>query len=296
MSVTRYDGASRETREGTPPLNRKYIPYTMKVDRSVTKLLGNLEARDRIDSLRVLLVERDERRADQLLLLLAAARHCAILVPDLDEAAEALSIQRFDLVLLASSECVEDAAAFVSKLRNLESGQRSDSRATVLGCSPSLEGAPFLDGSLPHGFNAERLAGAVFRAQTAGQPAAPTETGFPALPVFEPDQFGEQCANEIWLMIEIIDLFSVEQNRELPAMLEALATADFEQLSRLAHTLKGSLAALHAPLAWQRTQSLEMAANKGDSPLCAEALQALNLDLADLNAHLASFRRACLCP
>ncbi len=296
MSVTRYDGASRETREGTPPLNRKYIPYRMKVDRSVTKLLGNLEARDRIDSLRILLVERDERRADQLLSLLAAARHCAILVPDLDEAAEALSIQRFDLVLLASVECVEDAAAFVSKLRNLESGQRSDSRATVLACSPSLGQAPFLDGSLPHGFNAELLADAVFRAQIAGPAAAPTQPGLPTLPVFEPEQFGEQCANETGLMIEIIDLFSAEQNREVPAMVEALAEADFEQLSRLAHTLKGSLAALHAPLAWQRTQSLEMAARNGNSRLCAEAFEALNRDLAELNTHLSSFRQACLCP
>lgn len=296
MSVTEYDGASRETREGTPPLNRKYIPCTMKVDRPVTKLLRNLEARNQIDSLRILLIEGDKGRADQLLCLLDAAGHCAILVPDLDEAAEALSIQRFDLVLLASGQSVEGSAGFVSKLRNLEAGQRSNSRATVLGYSPSLSGAPFLDGSLPDEFNAELLADAVIHVQTAGLPASPPEPGLPTLPVFEPDQFGEQCANETGLMIEILDLFSDEQSRELPAMFQALGAAEFEQLSRLAHTLKGSLAALHAPLAWHRTQSLEMAAKDGNSRLCTEALQALNRDLAELNTHLSSFRQACLYP
>lgn len=257
-------------------------------------MLGNLEARDQIDSLRILLVEGDERRADQLLSLLAASGHCAILVPDLDEAVEALSVQRFDAVWLASGQSVEGSAGFVSKLRSLEAGQRSGSRAAVLGCSPSLSEARFLDGSLPREFDEEGLAEALSRSSVTRPPTStPAESGPPA---FEPDRFEEQCANETGVMIEIIDLFSAEQNRELPAMVQALAEADFEQLSRLAHTLKGSLAALHAPVAWQCTQSLEMAAKNGNSRLCAEALQALKRDLTELNEHLSSFRQACLCP
>ena len=97
-------------------------------------------------------------------------------------------------------------------------------------------------------------------------------------------------------MIELIDLFSAEQNRELPAMVQALADGDFEQLSRLAHTLKGSLGALHAPLAWHAAQSVEMAAKNENSRVCAEALQALNRDLAELNESLSSFRQAFSAP
>ena len=296
MSRTEYDGASRETREGTPPLNRKYIPYTKKVDRSVTKLLRNLAARDRTGSLRILLVEEDERRADHLLALLDASGHCAMVVPDLGDAAEASSLQRFDAVWLTSGQSIAGLASFVSKLRNLEAGQRSDSRATVLGCSPSLEEAHLLDGSLPHEFDEEGLAEALSRSSIVGPGNfAHSETGVPASPVFEPDQFGEQCGNETGLMIEIIDLFSAERDRELPAMVQALAEADFEQLSRLTHTLKGSLGALHAPLARHRAQLLEMAAREGNSRRCAEALQDLTRDLAELNDHLSSFRHACLC-
>ncbi len=249
-----------------------------------------------MNSLRILLVEGDEPRADRLLSLLASFGHSTIPVPDLNEASEALFIQRFDAVLLGSGQSAEDSAAFLAKLRSLETGQRFDSRAAVLGCSPSLAALAFLDGSLPDVFDAETLAVAVSRLQAVGQGnAASTASGLtPALPVFEPDQFEEQCANETDLMIEIIDLFAAERERELPAMTEALAEGDFERLSRMAHTVKGSLGALHAPLARQRAQTLEMAAIEQNKGLCAESLQALDDDLAELNGRLVSFREACL--
>ncbi len=247
-------------------------------------------------SLRILLVEGDERQADQLLSLLDGSGHSAIPVPDLSEAAEALSIQRFDLILLGSGQSLEDSASFVAKLRNLEAGQRFDPRAGVLGCSPSLGGAAFLDGSLPDKFDPQVLADAVSRSQAAGQGTTASTERDPAAasPIFEQDQFEEQCANETGLMIEIIDLFSTEQDRELPAMAQALAAADFERLSRLAHTLKGSLGALHAPRAHRRAQSLEMAAKDQNCGVCAAALHALEHDLIELNCLLSSFRQACL--
>ncbi|MBV8866346.1 MAG: Hpt domain-containing protein [Acidobacteriaceae bacterium] len=266
------------------------------MERPVTKLPGNVEARDRIDRLRILLVEWDERRGDQLLSVLTAAGHCAVRVPDLDEATEALATERFDSVLLGSGQSVQSSADFVSKLRNIEAGQRSGSRATVLGCSPLLQQSLFLDGSLPDEFDTECLGETLSRSSAAiPGTAAPSESGGCRYPVFERDQFEEQCANETGFMIEIIDLFSAEQDRELPEMAQALAEADFERLSRLAHTLKGSLAALHASLAWHRAQSIERASRDQNRVLCAELLHAFGRDLAELNELLSGFRQACLC-
>ena len=159
MSLTEYDGASRETREGTPPLNPKYIPYTMKVDGAVTKLLRNLEPWDRVDSFRILVVEADERRADQLLSLFAAAGHSATLVPNPTKRPKP---RQFNVLtwLLTSGQSVETWLVLFQSCVTSRLGS-APIRATVLGCSPSLSEAPFLDGLFPHEFNTELLAEAV---------------------------------------------------------------------------------------------------------------------------------------
>ncbi len=249
-----------------------------------------------MNSLRILLVEGDQGRADQLVSLISSCGHSSVSVPDLSEAREALSIQRFDLVLLGSGQPVASCARFVEKLRSLETGQGFDSRASVFAYGPPLGGADFLDGFLPPEFDPEALADAVSRSQAAGQGTAGQLQPDPgAFSAFEPDQFREQCANEPSLMVEIIDLFSAEQDRELSAMHQALVDNDFDRLSRLAHTIKGSLGALHAPLCRQRAQLLEVAAKQRNDRLCAGVLQALEHDLAELNSLLATFRQACLC-
>jgi HPt (histidine-containing phosphotransfer) domain-containing protein len=91
-------------------------------------------------------------------------------------------------------------------------------------------------------------------------------------------------------MSEIIELFQAERDEQLREMAESLAVPDFEKLSRLAHTIKGSLAALHAPAARQTCQTIELAAKDRDAVLCAGHLDRLEQDLADLTKALDDFR------
>ncbi|MDQ2843103.1 MAG: response regulator, partial [Acidobacteriota bacterium] len=196
-----------------------------------------------IDGLRILLVEEDNSRADKLVSLLFASRHSATPVASLDEATEALSIQKFDAVLLGSSYPRENVAGFARKLRDL--GERSGSLITFLSCSPGASDVAQFDAHLSDGFDFAALVDLVGRlCSDAKGPGVAQDSDAPVLPVFNPEDFGEQCAQEKDLMVEIIDLFSAECEAELPAMGEALALNDFERLSRFAHTIKGSLASL----------------------------------------------------
>ena len=91
-------------------------------------------------------------------------------------------------------------------------------------------------------------------------------------------------------MVEIIDLFLDERKRQEPEMRDALLAKKFDQLSRAAHTIKGSLGSLHALRARAHAQTLELAAKDGDEDICWESLAALEADLVDLEPELRTLR------
>ena len=242
------------------------------------------------DSLRLLLVSADAPRADQILSRLASSLHSFIVVPTLGEAAEALSIQKFDAVLLESVSPSGNLASFAAVLQNI--GRASGSRTFFISCSPETSGHPEVAGALSENFDGIELAELVRQLLAeAPQTSDIGETNASSLAIFEPEAFEEQCAGEKELMVEIVDLFFAECETELPAMGEALN--DFGSLSRLAHTLKGSLGALHAPLARKRAEGLELAAKEANTFLCAQMLDALEHDVDNLLIHLSAFRKAC---
>ena len=224
---------------------------------------------------------------------LASSLHSFIVVPTLEEATEALSIQKFDAVLLDAVSPSGSLASFAAVLQGVS--RQFGSRTLFISCSPETSDRPEVAGSLSENFDGIELAELVRR--LLAESPQNRDLGVseaPALPAFQPDGFEEQCAGEKELMVEIVDLFFAECETELPAMGEALALNDFGSLSRLAHTLKGSVGALHAPLAHERAQTLELAAKECNTLLCAQTLDALEHDVNDLRIHLLAFRQACL--
>ncbi|MDQ2843379.1 MAG: response regulator [Acidobacteriota bacterium] len=244
-----------------------------------------------MNTLQILLVESEPSRADHLISTLSLAGHSAVQALNCEEASEMLSIQRFDAVLLGSGQPPEALAGFTAGLRKLEAGQRTGCRAALLSISPESAAIPLVDATLAPDFDGAQLAETLSKASAflSSDPAR-------ALSVFEPDEFAEQCAGEPELMVEIIDLFFIERERELPEMGLALRDGDFNRLSRLAHTMKGSLGALHTPAGRHYAQDLELAARDGNGPLCEQILGALDRSLEELSRHLSAFRNACLCP
>jgi HPt (histidine-containing phosphotransfer) domain-containing protein len=149
----------------------------------------------------------------------------------------------------------------------------------------------WVDAYLGEQFGAATFTDAVVRLAQAVSPAKPRENpGIPDLPIFEPDKFQAQVAYDRELLIEIIDLFMTERRSQVAEMQAALASADFTRLSRVAHTIKGSLGSLHAPQARLHSQELESAAKTADAQVCRFCLAILEQDLDTLEPELIALR------
>jgi HPt (histidine-containing phosphotransfer) domain-containing protein len=250
-----------------------------------------MERGRKLPDLRILVVEND---ADRLPRLMVSLREEAppVVVPNISEALEALSIQKFDAILLNSSEEHDAAGALAS---GIGSPNSAEGAPAVLFSREGVNIDEATAGILPLDFTSSELHRAVENALDArSRKAQETNRNVVGMRDFDSEGFEEQCAHESFLMVEIIDLFFEECHTELPAMREALSCSDFDQLNRLAHTIKGSLGSLHAPLGRQRAQDIELAAKARDSRRCGELLGLFEADLAVLNRALTGFREDCL--
>lgn len=255
-----------------------------------------------MSSLKVLLIGTETAESQYICSVLERAKHDVFPLPGFDEAAEALQIQKFDVVLLAPAVQAAGAKSFITQLRQAEQSQRHSGRIPVVSVSAfsgTLDGGDendHVDAILPGNFEPSafaetvgNLASAVTRSGT-GAEAQHGSSGDPGLEIFSASKFEEQVAYDQELMVEIIDLFLAERQHDLLAMTESLAAGDLNRLMRSAHTIKGSLASLHAHLARHRSQELETAAKTGNRPACVSLLAALEQDLNNLEPQLLSLR------
>ena len=249
-------------------------------------------------ALRFLLVHGDSHGSGRISSLLTDAHHTVLAAPTLAEAAEALCIERFDAVVLDAALPLAEVAEFASSLRRVEERQGfaripvvSVSAETATEALPGREN-PVWDECLQEPLDPAALTEAVSRlAQAVGHPAAqPATPNTSEFPVLEPEEFEEQVGGDRELMVEIIDLFFEERQRQIPEMRLALANGQFAQLSRLAHTIKGSLGSLRATRARWRAHELEFAAGGEDSNSCRESFSAFEQDLNALDPELLLLR------
>jgi two-component system, sensor histidine kinase and response regulator len=255
-----------------------------------------------ISTLRVLLIEKDPSESERISTLLESANHAVFPLTCLEEAAEALEIQRFDVVLLHSGVSNGELKSFTAKLRQLEGKQRSSAKAPILSFS---DGAPDpsgwmesheadIDGYLSESFDpaafasaVENLAGSLVLAGSAFQGAETRE-----LPHFDPDGFQEQMGYDCDLAVEIIDLFLAECVDQVRDMRQMLAANNLPMLSRIAHTMKGSLGSLHALRSRLQAEELELAAKRGERDVCGPLLDKLVGGLEALRPELLHLRGA----
>jgi HPt (histidine-containing phosphotransfer) domain-containing protein len=264
-----------------------------------------------MDSLRFLLVHSDALQSERISSVLESAHHIVLPMPSLDEATEALYLQRFDAVLLGTSFNKSTVAAFKAKLRQVEQTQRSVSCIPILSAveSPKSSANVVLDGEDQSGgtmvssdnpcdgyfedpLDLVALTEDVSRLARALTRSAELQTNRldDAFPVLAADEFEEQVGGDRELMVEIIDLFLEERKQQVLEMREALQAVDWDSLAKLAHTIKGSLGSLHAPRARSRAQELEIAAREQKSELATQRFTALVRDLEDLVPALMALR------
>jgi two-component system, sensor histidine kinase and response regulator len=252
--------------------------------------------------LRVLLIEKDPGESERISSLLESAHHAVLPLNGLEEAAEALEIQKFDVVLLPSGAPDNELRSFTAKLRQLEQNQRSALRTPILSVSPEVSSdagwlethETIIDGYLPEHFEPTVFAKAVESlARTLTRTVATPESAeSQALPRFDPDGFQEQVAHDHELAVEIINLFLNECVDQVTEMRQALSHGDLPLLSRVAHTIKGSLGSLHAPRSRFYAQELELAAKRNEGGSCELLLDKLIQELAALRPELIHLRDA----
>jgi two-component system, sensor histidine kinase and response regulator len=295
-----WNDSGRETREDTPPLNRK---YTLTCNRSrefppdlATQLM---ESNTLVDTLRILIVGGPEH-LDQITSALTEAGHKILPVCGLNEASEALLIQRFDAVLLGAGIPAADIPAFTATLKDLDRRSGSESKTAVLSVVPGPPGAGSeparggIDGVVPETIDPDALTLAIARLATAvgTEHANAGSQGGPEVPILDIEQLREQVAFDDELLVELIDLFFSERLRQSAEMQEALRAGDYERLSRIAHTIKGSLASLHAMVAKEDAQNLELSAHNLEAASSERFLASLERNLNILEGHLLGVRNS----
>lgn len=251
-------------------------------------------------NLKVLLVDADTERLETVSSMLEEAAHTVLPAASLEEADEALFVLKIDVAVFGSVFDQSETEIFVERLRGIENTQKNALRAPVFTTSADVPVPPgwvrrnggVFDGNLSESFDSEILLMAVQgigEAEPTAGADAPNTTSI-AVPLFEPELFRQQVAYDPNLTVEIIDLFMDERQVEMPEMAEALSNGDFERLSRVAHTMKGSLGTLHAALVRQHAQELESAAKNRNGEVCRRTLELLAADLDALEPLLWKLR------
>jgi two-component system, sensor histidine kinase and response regulator len=252
-----------------------------------------------MNTLRVLVVDQTQEQAERLAGVLAKANHQALPAAGLDEASEALFVQRFDAVLLGSPLPPQGVAEFTLKLRQLERAQRAAGRTPVLSVAEEIpNGAKWcasgadVDGYLAQSFDPTALCEAVRSLAVLSTESKDNRAVNNEPEALEIQAFREQVGFDQDLLEQIVDLFLAEGPQQVIEMREALAVNELERLGRLAHTIKGSFGTLHASIAREHAQELEIAAKQRASARCRELLSTLEYDLEILEPLLLSLRNS----
>ncbi len=246
-----------------------------------------------MNSLRFLLVHKETQRAASITGVLSKANHSVVRTAGLEEAADALLIEKFDAVLVESDFTRQGLADFSAKLRTISSENRFSTRVPVIVLDSAGDLDPCCDAVMPEPIDPHaltqtvlRLARAVSSVQTKEEAARDAA----AFAIIEVKKFEEQVGEDPELKVEIIDLFLEERRRQEPEMQAALEMREFERVSRLAHTIKGSLSSLYATRARYHAQELELAAKQGQEESSWAFFSALKADLAELEPELLNMR------
>ena len=254
------------------------------------------------DILRILIIGCSEE-SSSLEAVLASARQDVLLVDSLAEGLDALLIQRFNVVLLPSCHDAGEIDGFAEGVRQIDSSSDEQTR-TVIACVKSersflLGGsgdiakaaATKVDGFVPYSAIPEVLTQAITSlAKAVGQRSLSLTC--PDLIVLDVEQLHEQVAHDDELLVELIDLYRSERNRQSAEMEQALTAGQYESLSRLAHTIKGSLGSLHAMAAKDDAHLLEMAARDQNAAECQQILPRFESKLNVLEQQLLSIRES----
>jgi len=243
-----------------------------------------------VKTLHVLLIEEDAGRAESIAGILAQENHNVLPAHGFEEAEEALGLQKFDAVLLAPSCSKQSVGQFTSKLKELDKRGRSAAKTPVLFLGAEQDMLADIDGCVGEPLEPGALLAAI--ASVRNSETFPLDDAA-VMPIFEVEAFKAQVGNDYRLVLELVDLFLGELRSQRLAVEEAITNEYYEQLCRVAHTMKGSLGSLRAHAARVHAEQLEAAAKAQARDRCVQIFESLAQDLDDLEPRLVTLRSEC---
>jgi two-component system, sensor histidine kinase and response regulator len=242
-----------------------------------------------VTSLRVLVVGSAYPIAERL----QDGGHTVTPVDECEGAIDALQLQSFDAVVLGPDIDPLNLTAFAERVQELN--RQSSFRTAMFGVAgESLphQAAAGLDGYLPGQATPEALSTVLVTLSAKLRTAEYCDARLAELSILDVHALKEQVAFDDELLVELIDLYCEERKRQSSEMQQALGSGEFAALSRLAHTIKGSLGNLHSPSARAEAQLLESAALLGDRPSCEQILPGFEHKLNLLETELQALKES----
>ena len=222
--------------------------------------------------------------------LLEMEGHSVVVAHTGRRALEALRRQHFDVILMDIQMPEMDGMEATRAIRADVSGDFDPHIPIVALTAHALKGdrETFLragmDEYLSKPVSPEGLAAALARAM--GETAAAQPAVAPATPADEAtlawDELMAKARGNTGFLAKLFTAFVAEQPANLESMREALARADFDQLSFMAHSLKGAAATMCAPLLREASHDLERATKAHDAKRSAAAFDALETALRNV--------------
>jgi HPt (histidine-containing phosphotransfer) domain-containing protein len=227
---------------------------------------------------RVLLIEDAAGRAERIMGALSTSGLESFRTKDAAEALEALAVRQFDLILISSERSAASVAGEFGPM-----ARKLCPSAAILIYGDYEPGAG--DGVIPASVPESDLGQALIRFRKEGGGEIREETPS-QIALFDLPSFRQQMGNDDELMKEVIGIFFEESVQQLDEMRRALESRDYIPLSRVAHSLKGSLGSLHADRARHWAQALETAAVSNDQGRSERCLRLLMQTVEDLTPTL----------
>ncbi len=246
-----------------------------------------------MNPLRILLISPERLAADAITQRLCSDACQLFHVEHFSEALEAVSFQKFNVVVVCAPVDAAQLSEFVSNLRNSELTQKAGEPIPVVLSSPSITTGSLagdaINALIPSAFTIAELQQASKRVVCPGPSisrAASAASEANELPIFLEDKYAEQLGEDPSLMVEIIEIFFSEYAGQAEELAEAFRHRDFEQVSRLAHTVKGSLSSLQGPRSRACAQELETLAKTNDASVIEPAWRAMEAEIEVLRPYL----------
>ncbi len=215
------------------------------------------------------------------------------IVADGQSALDALSANRYDLVMMDCHMPVMDGYEATAAIRSREkhTGQHMPIVAMT---ANALAGdrerciAAGMDDYVRKPVKPKDLLDALRRWGGMRQAAELANSRWPALAVFDPRQLLEACGGDHELAGEITAEFASTAPAAFDSVASAIAGANFGALAAAAHNLKGSCWAIGAAAFGATLQELELMGKAGDLSNAGQTLRVARAQLAELLMALAS--------